>query len=154
MKGDAQRELEMTADAQRLVVLVHIAELHGRLLQVVRGELLCPFCGALAGASHVGDCIVLEVEALVVKVDAAIDAPPADPEVEVRWFGDPWPTAPEGEERTPVPIGEACARCRVTISESDQGVLIPTFGGSAEPYHLACILRAVGVGTLPEAGRA
>jgi hypothetical protein len=62
------------------------------------------------------------------------------------WFGDPWPTPLEEQERSPIPVDVACIRCERPFEANDRGVTMPLIGGETPTcsYHLACLLRHVG----------
>lgn len=79
----------------------------------------------------------------------------------LRWFGRPWPSeermAPvcRPDTHAPTPVGYWCTGCGDAISQSDNGVIIPSAltPARARPfayYGLECFLASIGLPpTLP-----
>lgn len=62
-------------------------------------------------------------------------------------FGEPW-DAPvcEDADTAPVPVGEPCGWCKVSIQDGDRGVLMPCLLGDGHlsmlPWHRECLMRS------------
>jgi hypothetical protein len=62
----------------------------------------------------------------------------------INWFSPESWGAPicADAPRCETPVGETCGRCGGAITETDEGVTLPTDGGPLA-FHLACHLKAV-----------
>ena len=68
----------------------------------------------------------------------------------MKWFGKSWGSpvcTPEDQALVP---GGSCVVCDKQFFDDDRGVILPFVGGPDDPpelaYHLACFLKALGVG--------
>ncbi len=65
----------------------------------------------------------------------------------MQWFGPTW-QAPVNQEcdQVATPVGSVCKVCELSISEYEEGFLIPRLGepGITDPVHLRCFLYAIG----------
>ncbi len=63
------------------------------------------------------------------------------------WFGADWGApACDPEDHVETPVGEECCRCKGTIKDDDQGLVIPGLGAEGRIvviYHLDCFMKSI-----------